>query len=67
MTTPISMAFTEKGYFVAADSGTTTRFMKKYGDSVEDAGQDAMINQEADEPAAQEEDGGCAECNNEVK
>ena len=36
-------------------------------DSVQDAGQDGMINQEADEPAGQEEDSGCAECNNEVK
>ena len=37
------------------------------GDSVEDAGQHGMIYQEADEPAGQEEEGGCTECNNKVE
>jgi hypothetical protein len=29
MTTPINIILIEKGYFVAAESGTTIRFMKK--------------------------------------
>jgi hypothetical protein len=28
--TPMSIALIENGYFVAAESGTTTRFIKKY-------------------------------------
>ena len=30
ITTPMTIIFTEKGNFVAPESGTTTRFMKKY-------------------------------------
>ena len=30
ITTPITIIFTEKGNFVAPESGTTIRFMKKY-------------------------------------
>jgi hypothetical protein len=29
MTTPMTIIFNEKGYFLAAESGTTMRFMKK--------------------------------------
>lgn len=30
MTTPITIIWKENGYLLAADKGTTTRFMKKY-------------------------------------
>jgi len=61
-----------EGIFCGSGQGNYNPIHEKVdGDSVEDAGQDGMtnqeINQEADEPAGQEEDGCYTEGNNKVK
>jgi len=60
--------FYREGVFGGSRQGNYNPIHEKVdGDSVQDAGQDCMISQEAEEPAAQEEDGCCTECNNKVK
>jgi hypothetical protein len=57
-----------EGVFCGSGQGNYNPIHEKVdGDSVQDAGQDGMINQEADEPAGQEEEGCRTECNHKVK
>ena len=57
-----------EGVFCGSGQGNYNPIHEKVdGDSVEDAVQDGMIDQKADEPAGQEEDGCCTECNKKMK